>query len=380
MTVTSPDERAWLARAVALAANAPRRTSPNPTVGCVLVRGSELVGEGVTAPVGGPHAEAAALTAAGEAAADATAYVSLEPCTHHGRTAPCADALAAAGVRRVVIAHRDPNPSAAGGASRLRELGVEVVDPDPDDRVLTAAVAAQLEGFLTAVAAGRPHVTLKLAQTADGQLTSMQRRWVTGLAARRAVHRWRAAVDAVVVGSGTVLADDPRLDVRHVPVRQQPRAVVLDARLRTPPTAAVARPGTLVVTATTTLTDAGTEPRAAALRARGVEVVAVPGAARGGVSLRPAMTALAERDITSVLAEPGARLASALVAADLVDRLVLHVATDLGEGAGRRAVAAPPGGPWRTERCGGAGEDLVLHLRPSVRTSASGLAVPEEVV
>jgi diaminohydroxyphosphoribosylaminopyrimidine deaminase / 5-amino-6-(5-phosphoribosylamino)uracil reductase len=356
------NERAALARAVALAETVRATTSPNPAVGCVLLRDGQVVGEGATAPVGGPHAEVVALAAAGADARGATAVVTLEPCAHHGRTPPCTDALRDAGVARVVIGHPDPNPVAAGGADVLRGHGLAVVGPLPPGAVLRDAVARQLEGFLTGVRTGRPHVTLKLAQTADGGLVAPDgARWITGAAARRAVHRWRAAVDAVLVGSGTVLADDPRLDARDVPVRRQPRPIVLDGRLRTPPHAAVVARGALIVTAT--------DHRAAdaeRLRDAGAEVVAVPAADGGGVDLEAALAAIGATGVRSVLAEPGATLARALVAAGLADRVVLHVAPHLGDGRPARAVHHPPAAVWRPERTGGAGPDVILHLVPEV--------------
>jgi diaminohydroxyphosphoribosylaminopyrimidine deaminase / 5-amino-6-(5-phosphoribosylamino)uracil reductase len=369
-TSASGDDRAHLARAVALAESVRARTSPNPPVGCVLVRDGRVVGEGATAPAGGPHAEVRALEAAGPAARGATAYVTLEPCAHHGRTPPCSDALIAAGVARVVHAQADPNPVARGGADALIRAGVAVTGPDAVGSLLTAVVGQQLEGFLRVVRTGRPHVTLKLAQTADGRLAAPDgRRWITGAAARRAVHRWRAAVDAVLVGSGTVLADDPGLDVRDVASDHQPRPVVFDARLRTPPTAKVARPGAIVVTS-----DRAPFAAREALEATGVEVVAVPGAADGGVDLAAALAALAGCGVRTVLAEPGPTLAGRLVATDLVDRVVLHVAMTLGDGHPARAVTPPPGRTWRTERVGGAGEDLIVHLVPT----AAGRTAPAE--
>ncbi|HSK23484.1 MAG TPA: bifunctional diaminohydroxyphosphoribosylaminopyrimidine deaminase/5-amino-6-(5-phosphoribosylamino)uracil reductase RibD [Egicoccus sp.] len=358
MSALAADERRALARAIALAERVQRHTAPNPAVGCVLLRDGEIVGEGATQPPGGRHAEAEALAVAGGAAAGATACVTLEPCAHVGRTPPCAPALAAAGVRRVVYAHADPHAVAAGGADHLRSRGVEVVGPDEVGEVLRGAIAGQLEGFLRVATSGRPHVTLKLAQTADGALRAGDgRRWITDSGARTAVHRWRAAVDAVLVGSGTVLADDPRLDVRHVTAPRQPRAVVLDRRLRTPPTAAVVARGALVFT--------GAEPppdRRRALEQAGAQVV--PVAAPDAEWLGAALGSLAGHGVRSVLAEPGRTLADALLAADLVDRVVLHVALD-GPGAGRRAVTPAPGRHLDTERVGGAGPDLVLHLRPS---------------
>ncbi|MEX2550724.1 MAG: bifunctional diaminohydroxyphosphoribosylaminopyrimidine deaminase/5-amino-6-(5-phosphoribosylamino)uracil reductase RibD [Nitriliruptoraceae bacterium] len=360
----TPTERAALARAIALAGTVRVTASPNPGVGCVVVRDGEVVGEGATETPPGRHAEVVALAMAGDAARGATAVVTLEPCAHHGRTPPCTEALLAAGVARVVIAHPDPNPLATGGVRRLRDAGVEVVGPDAAGDPFRDAVARQLEGFLTRVRAGRPHVTLKLAQTADGHLQAPEGRWVTGPAARRAVHRWRAEVDGVLVGSGTVLADDPRLDVRTVAARHQPRAVVFDARLRTPPTAQVCRPGTLLVT----VADEGDDRRAATramLAERGVGVVDVPaGVGARGLDLDAALAAVAGEGFCTLLAEPGPTLAGALHVAGLIDRLVLHVAVGPGSGRARRVLPDPPGGRWRTERAGGAGEDLVLHLVP----------------
>ncbi|MEX2504449.1 MAG: bifunctional diaminohydroxyphosphoribosylaminopyrimidine deaminase/5-amino-6-(5-phosphoribosylamino)uracil reductase RibD [Egicoccus sp.] len=363
MSALATDERRALARAIALAERVRQDTAPNPAVGCVLLRDGEVVGEGATQPPGGRHAEAEALAVAGDRAAGATACVTLEPCAHVGRTPPCAPALADAGVRRVVYAQDDPHAVAAGGADHLRGRGVEVIGPGEVGDVLHGAVAGQLEGFLRVVTTGRPHVTLKLAQTADGALQAADgRRWITGSVARTAVHRWRAAVDAVLVGSGTVLADDPRLDVRHVPATRQPRPVVLDRRLRTPPTAAIVARGALVLTRD----DAPAERRRALERA-GAQVV--PVAASDADWLAAALHDLAGHGVRSVLAEPGRTLADALLAADLVDRVVLHVALD-GTGDGRRAVTPGPDRALTTERAGGAGPDLVLHLRPSPHQSS----------
>jgi len=368
----APVERHALVRAVALAQQAVVRASPNPGVGCVITRGGRIVGEGATHPPGGPHAEVAALRSAGDRAQGGTAHVSLEPCAHHGRTPPCVDALIDAEVARVVVAHPDPNPVAAGGMARLRAAGIDVVGPLAATDPIRLAVAAQLEGFLSLVTRGRPHVTLKLAQTGDGALVAPDgQRWLTGPAARASVHRWRAARDAVLVGSGTVVDDDPSLDAREVVVVRQPRPVVFDARLRTTPAHRVARPGAVVVTTPRAPVD-----RAEALRAAGVEVVAVAAGDGGGVALDEAFAALGRAGIATVFAEPGASLAAALVTGGLVDRLVLHVAAHLGDGAPRRAVPSPPGGSWRTERSGGAGRDAVLHLVPVAGPATTGAAEP----
>lgn len=352
--------KAHLARAVALATTVRGTTSPNPAVGCVIAHGDDVVGEGVTRPPGSAHAEVVALGAAGERARGATAHVTLEPCAHHGRTPPCTEALLQAGIARAVIAHPDPNPDASGGAAELRARGMEVVFA-PD--AFRSAVAAELGGFLNLVTRGRPHVTLKLAQTVDGSLTlppDASRRWITGPPARRAVHRWRAAVDAVLVGSGTVLADDPRLDVRDVPLgpRQQPRPVVLDGRLRTPPAAAVVARGAMILT----LAGAPRSARAA-LSAAGAQVIDVPAGADGGIDPAAALRVLAVHGIATVLAEPGAKLAHTLLAAGLVDRLVRHVALDLGSGSPRAVLDEDDDG-WRTVRVGGAGTDLIWERIP----------------
>lgn len=361
-------DRTWMARALALAERGRTTVRPNPPVGCVLVRDGEVVGEGYHERPGAPHAELAALRDAGERARGATAYVTLEPCDHTGRTGPCTTALTDAGVARVVYAVPDPNPVATGGAERLRAAGIEV-----EGGVLGPWAERQNELFLHHVRTGRPLVTLKLAQTPDGALVAPEGRWVTGPVARTAVHRLRAASDAVLVGVGTVLADDPRLDVRHVPVApsDQPRPVVLDTSGRTPVTAAVVRPGALL------LTGPDVDPR---WRARtvdaGAEVVPVALAADGRLDLAAAVTAMAERDLLAVLAEPGPTLAAALVAARLVDRLVLHVAGAAGgalaAAAAMTPVVRPPGDgtwAWRTLAAIALGQDLELVAAPVDRAA-----------
>lgn len=380
----NPAERAGLARAVALAAHVQARVSPNPAVGCVVLAEGRIVGEGVTEPPPGRHAEVVALTAAGAAARGATAVVTLEPCAHHGRTPPCTDALLAAGVARVVIAHPDPHPLAGGGAARLTAAGVDVTGPLDADAPLRQTVARHLEGFLTVVARGRPHVTLKVAQTVDGAVQHPTgQRWITGAAARRAVHRWRSAVDGVLVGSGTVLADDPRLDVREVPTDRQPVAVVLDRRLRTPPTAQVVRPGTVLITSAGGAgpvdgDDPARERRCRDLEAAGVRVVSVPGEPDGnGLVLAAALAVLVDQGMVSLLAEPGPTLARALLRAGLVDRLVRHVAVHLGSGA-PTALAPPAEGAWRLERSGGAGPDAIVHhLASGAATAPSHVHTPD---
>lgn len=349
----------YLAQAAALAVSVRGRARPNPPVGCVLVRDGEVVGTGATAEVGGPHAEARALAHAGAEAAGATAYVTLEPCAHHGRTPPCADALRAAGVRRVLFIAPDPNPVAAGGAQRLRAAGVVVDGPLGPGEVVRQAVDDTMDGFLRAVIGRRPYVTLKVATTQSGALTTPQRRWLTGESARRAVHRLRAEADAVLVGAGTVLADDPRLDVRHVAATVQPRPVVFDSALSLPISAQVVREGTVVCTTVRAAADKRQQ-----LRHRGVEVIEVAATHEGQVGIDAALAALAERGLQRILAEPGARLAAALLSAGAVDRMVRHVALDL--------PATTPTGPtvakkWRTVRIGGAGKDLIVEQVPAAK-------------
>jgi diaminohydroxyphosphoribosylaminopyrimidine deaminase/5-amino-6-(5-phosphoribosylamino)uracil reductase len=323
----SQDDRRWLARAVGLAAAALPACRPNPPVGCVLVRDGEVVGEGWTAPVGGPHAEVVALAAAGERARGATAYVSLEPCDHTGRTGPCSRALLAAGVARVVHALEDPDPDASGGAATLRAAGVPttLLSLDGWERRLPAA-------FLHDRATGLPEVTCKLAVTPAGAHVAPAGRWITGAAARRRVHRQRAAADAVLVGVGTVLADDPRLDVRHVQhAGPQPRPVVLDTRLRTPVGAAVVARGALFVAGV------ASDPTARErLVAAGAEVVVVASGEDGRLDLAAALAAVRRADVQVLYAEPGPTLGSALVAEGLVARVVVHV----GGASPAQAVAA----------------------------------------
>lgn len=356
-------DRRAMARALALAERGRGSTRPNPLVGCVLVRDGGIVGEGWHERPGGPHAEVAALTAAGDAARGATAYVTLEPCAHTGRTGPCARALQDAGIVRVVHAVDDPNPVARGGAAQLAAAGIAV------ERGLLAPWAeVQNEAFLHVARTGRSHLTLKLAQTTTGALAVRDRRWVTGAVARRRVHAARARADAVLVGVGTVLADDPRLTVRDAPLRgAAPRAVVVDSVGRTPPSAAVVRPGTIVL-----VTDDAPPDARARLAQSGADVVEVAADRDGRVDLPSALRSLADRGIQSVLAEPGPRLAEALVAAGVVDRLVLHVA---GAAQARlsRPIPTPPSRPtrgadwrWRPVRLGVLGADLEFVAEPAL--------------
>jgi diaminohydroxyphosphoribosylaminopyrimidine deaminase/5-amino-6-(5-phosphoribosylamino)uracil reductase len=310
------------------------RTGPNPPVGAVVVARGRVVGRGFHRRAGGPHGEIEALRAAGGRSRGATLYVTLEPCNHHGRTPPCTEAILAAGVRRVVFGVRDPNPRVHGGGSaRLRRRGVAV-----ESGVEAAACAELIAGFATVARRGRPLVALKLAATLDGRVATRTgaSRWITGAPARRFVHRLRNEYDAVMVGAGTVIADDPALTCRLRGGRD-PLRVVIDGRLRIPLTAGLltneAAPGTLVVTTM------HSGRKLAALRRRGVSVMALPGR-RGVLSLRRVLERLAARGVSSVLVEGGATLAAAALREGVVDRLFLLVAPKLFGGDGRAMVGA----------------------------------------
>lgn len=354
----SPLDRRLMARAIVLAERGRAGARPNPAVGCVIAHGDAIVGEGWHALAGGPHAEVVALEAAGERAAGATAYVSLEPCDHVGRTGPCSRALVEAGVARVVYAVGDP---VHGGAGTLDAAGIEVTAG-----VLGEWAEVQNEAFLHAVRTGRPLVTLKLAQTLDGRLEVPGLRWLTGEEARTAVHEQRSWHDAVLVGSQTVLDDDPGLDVRHVATAgPQPRPVVLDARGRTPVDAQVVRRGGLVFT--TAGSDHGWR---SALADAGAEVAVIAPGEAGGVDLDAALAALGEREVRALYVEGGATVAEALTRRRLVDRLVLHIALGLiGPGGMPRlapCVTPPPDGGWTwwTEATRYLGADLELVAVP----------------
>lgn len=315
-----------MARALRLAERGLYTTSPNPRVGCVIVREGRVVGEGWHERAGGPHAEIRALAQAGEAASGATLYVTLEPCAHHGRTPPCADALVAARPARVVVAMEDPNPAVAGrGIARLRAAGIDV-----EVGLLEDAAKSLNIGFVTRMRKGRPWVRLKCAASLDGRtaLANGQSRWITGVEARRDVQHWRARACAVLTGAGTVLADDPRLTVRDIDASRQPLRVVVDSHLSTPPSACILQGGGTVI-----FTACEDEDAAAALRQAGAEVVRLP--SRGDhVDLEECLHWLAARGVNELMVEAGATLNGALLAAGLVDELVLYFApTFLGHTA-----------------------------------------------
>ncbi|MFI1016986.1 bifunctional diaminohydroxyphosphoribosylaminopyrimidine deaminase/5-amino-6-(5-phosphoribosylamino)uracil reductase RibD [Streptomyces sp. NPDC020965] len=317
-------------RAVALAHLGLGSTSPNPIVGCVITDASgQTVGEGHHQRAGGPHAEIHALRAAGDHARGATAYVTLEPCNHTGRTGPCAQALIDAGIGRVVYAVGDPNPSATGGADTLRAAGVRV-----ESGLLAEEAAAGNTAWLTSVRTGRPHVLWKYAATLDGRIAAEDRtsRWITSPEARADVHRLRAEADAVVVGAGTVRADDPHLAVRGIDHAVQPLRVVLDTE------GTAVRPGARVLDDAAPTVVAVAEDVPGAVPPGGpIDVVRLPRAGRG-LSVPALLAELHARGVRSVLLEGGPTLAGAFIAAGAVDKVVGYLAPVL-LGAGPAALA-----------------------------------------
>jgi diaminohydroxyphosphoribosylaminopyrimidine deaminase/5-amino-6-(5-phosphoribosylamino)uracil reductase len=321
------NDRDGMLRALAEASRALGTTRPNPPVGAVIARDGVVLGAGHTSPPGGPHAEVVAIAAAhaaGFSTRGASLYVTLEPCCHHGRTPPCTAAILAAGITRVVVGVVDPfEPMQGRSLALLRASGVEVVLG-----VEASAAAALMQGFLRVTLGGLPEVTVKIATTADGCLADAEgsSKWITGSAARLDVHRERARHDAVVVGRGTVVADDPSLDARDVEARAQPTPVVFDTWGRVPRGARCLRPGAVVVTSSDA---AGGWPE-------GVSVVEVARGPDGRVDVRAAMRALGERGLHRLWVEGGASLHRALLDADVVDRVVHYHA----------GFVLPGGRPW----------------------------------
>ena len=363
---TEPDER-FMARALELAERGRGTTSPNPLVGCVLVRDGAIVGEGHHRRAGEDHAEIVALRDAGDAAAGSTAYVTLEPCDHHGRTPPCSLALIRAGVRRVVVAALDPNPVVDGsGVRRLRDAGIEV-----DVGVLRHEAERQNEVFRTSQLLGRPFVLYKTAMTLDGKIATRtgHSRWITSETSRARVQRWRHELDAVAVGVSTVLLDDPRLTAR-VEHGRTPRKIVFDAVARTPPQAALLAPDDAGVPARVTAFVGPFAPddRVAALRDAGAEVVALDGP-KGRPSVAAALAELHRREVRSVLLEGGGTLAWSFLEARAIDRVAWFIGPKLLGGNG----ATPLGGMGVTTmdeaitlvdlRSEMSGDDLLLTAR-----------------
>lgn len=321
------DDHAFMALALQLAARGLYSTSPNPRVGCVIVKDGKIIGEGWHQKAGEPHAEIHALLQAGMAAQGAAAYVSLEPCAHHGRTPPCADALIGAGVARVVAAAQDPNPHVSGqGLARIKAAGIAVQSGllEQEARELNA-------GFFKRMVLGHPLLRIKTASSLDGRtaLSSGESKWITGDAARADVHKLRARACAILTGIETVLADNPQLNVRGVDTLRQPLKVIVDSSLRTPPDAAILQGAkTLIACA------APDAKKAAALEAAGAEILCLPGA-DGKVDLPALLSRLAQKGVNELMTEAGPRLNGALIAAGLADEWVQYLAPCLLGSAAR---------------------------------------------
>ena len=333
-------DRVRLEQCLALAHAAIGLSDPNPRVGCVIASADgRALAQGSTQQAGGPHAEAAALADAHAAGADlrgATAWVSLEPCAHHGRTPPCCDALIDAGVARVVVAAVDPNPLVAGqGIAKLRAAGIAVDLADGP----VAREARELNiGFFSRMQRGRPWVRMKIAASLDGRtaLDNGASQWITGEAARRDGHAWRKRASALLTGIGTVLEDNPRLDVRLVPTPRQPLRVIVDSRLQTPADARILNaPGEVLV-----YTAADDTLRGAALRARGALLLPMAGA-HGKVDLAAMLADLAQRGVNELHVEAGHKLNASLLREGLVDELLVYLAPRL-LGIGREMAAFGP--------------------------------------
>jgi diaminohydroxyphosphoribosylaminopyrimidine deaminase/5-amino-6-(5-phosphoribosylamino)uracil reductase len=361
--IWSENDRQAMKRALELGRRGMYTADPNPHVGCVLWRDGHVVGEGWHQKAGGPHAEAAALAAAGEGARGATAYVTLEPCSHYGRTPPCSEALIKAGVSRVVYAIDDPNPEVAGrGAAGLRAAGIAV------ESGLMAAEAEQLHaGYLKRRRTGRPYVRVKMAASLDGRtaLASGESRWITSKTARHDAQYYRARSSAVLTGIGTVLADDPAMNVRIEESNRQPLRVVLDSALRTPPEARIIhRQGNVLIVGVH-----DSPSRREALERKGVEVAMVP-AQQNRPGLEAVLDLLGTRGANELWVEAGAVLAGAFVRARLFDELVIYLAPTL-LGPDARALVELPALPQldarprlRFTECVTVGDDLRITAVP----------------
>jgi diaminohydroxyphosphoribosylaminopyrimidine deaminase/5-amino-6-(5-phosphoribosylamino)uracil reductase len=340
-------DREYLARAIELANGGRGRTSPNPLVGAVIVRDGKVLGEGFHTALGAPHAEREALAAAGDDVAGATMYVSLEPCCHHGRTPPCTDAIIAAGIKRVVVASDDPTEKASGrGLGILRDEGIEVVVADAE-----LATRARLlnQPFRKHARTGRPHVLFKSAMTLDGKVATHtgDSKWISSEDSRRMSHYWRAEVDAVVVGIGTALTDDPQLTARVEGVTRQPRRIVFDSEARLPLDSQLVR-GASEVPLTVVVSRAAPRVAVDALEVAGADVVVATGANEPD-RVRNALAQLGAAGITAILLEGGPHLAGAFFDAGEVDEIRLFVAPvvlggsnarDPLEGAGVERIAS----------------------------------------
>ena len=326
-------DRAWMRRALRLAGQGLGQVWPNPAVGCLIVDDTRCIGRGRTREGGRPHAETIALQNTGAPARGATAYVTLEPCSHHGKTPPCADALIEAGIARIVVAMRDPDPRVNGtGISRLRDAGLDVVE-----RVCADEAADVNIGFLTRVRHGRPFVTLKLAMTLDGRIAmaSGESRWITDTPARRMTHMLRSMHDGIMVGRGTVQKDDPMLDVRGFGPVANPVRIVVDTQAKTAPDSKLLR---TTDTGPVWIATCGTTPSEGILDHPNVTQI-VTKTDQTGIIMTDLLQQLGTRGMTRVLCEGGGQIAASLLAADLVDELVIFHAGKMIGASGLAAIA-----------------------------------------
>ncbi|MCS7264782.1 MAG: bifunctional diaminohydroxyphosphoribosylaminopyrimidine deaminase/5-amino-6-(5-phosphoribosylamino)uracil reductase RibD [Armatimonadetes bacterium] len=325
----------WMKRALRLARKAIGWTSPNPPVGAVIVKNDLLIAEGYHEGAGKPHAEAVALAKAGKEAEGSTLYVTLEPCDHYGRTPPCTQGIIAAKIKRVVIGTVDPNPIVNGrGIARLKEAGIEVTIG-----ILEREAKELIEPFAKFITQRIPFVTLKLAMSADGKIATKTRKskWLTGEPARRLAHRLRHEHDAVMVGVGTIIADDPQLNVRLVRSKvKQPIRVVVDSKAKTPPTAKVI--GSAESPCIIATTEQAPEERVKKLLDAGAEVWILPSDSKGRVDLLELLKRLAKQNVVSVLVEGGSELSGEFLTQRLIDRIILFIAPLLI--GGRNAMLA----------------------------------------
>ncbi len=354
-------DHAHMARALRLAERGLWTTTPNPRVGCVIVKAGEVVGEGWHVRAGEPHAEVHALRAAGDKARGATAYVTLEPCSHHGRTPPCAEALIDAGLARVVAAMTDPNPQVAGQGMQLLTLAGLRAEVG-----LLEAEACELNiGFISRMTRHRPWLRLKTASSLDGRtaLANGASQWITGPQARADVQRWRARACAILTGVGTVRADDPRMNVRELDTPRQPLRVIVDSGLNTPPGARILGASTLVV---------GIDSqRRAAIEASGAEVLLMEPGQDGRIDLPLLLAELARRGCNEIHAEAGATLNGALLRAGLIDEWLAYLAPVAMGNPARGLFDVPeltamPACPrFKTHDLRQLGDDIRLTLRPA---------------
>ncbi|MBF0803491.1 MULTISPECIES: bifunctional diaminohydroxyphosphoribosylaminopyrimidine deaminase/5-amino-6-(5-phosphoribosylamino)uracil reductase RibD [Neisseria] len=359
------NDTAMMHTALALARQGRFSTSPNPRVGCVVAHGTQIVGQGFHVRAGEPHAEVHALRQAGEMARGAAAYVTLEPCSHHGRTPPCAEALIQAGVTRVVAAMSDPNPQVAGqGLARLREAGIAV-----QCGLLETEARALNRGFLSRIERGRPFVRLKCAASLDGKtaLSDGRSQWITGPEARADVQILRAESCAVITGAGTILADNPQLNVRAFPTLRQPARVVLDSRLKTPLESRVVQDGgspTLIATL-------NNQPKSLQKYTNHQHLqILRPSELNGRINLHSLLALLAERGFGEVMVEAGATLAGAFIEAGLIDEIVCYQSPKILGGQGKglfsikenpQMLAAQPS--WKTTLLEPCGQDIKWVLQ-----------------